>query len=208
MQVLLTTATALEMDAILPVIRPGITLHQAVCGMGALHFGYHLGRALCGLPAPSLVIQAGLAGSFSQHYQPGQVVMVQKDRQADLGAEEFGGFTPMEALDFARAEGERFSYGWLENPGPLPGNGIRPAVTAISANRVSDSQLWREQCVQLYAPDIESMEGAAFHYLCLQEGLPFLQIRGISNFVGERDKSRWKIGEALTGIREVLNRLL
>jgi len=40
------------------------------------------------------------------------------------------------------------------------------------------------------------MEGAALHYVCLMEKIPFLQIRSISNVIGERDKSRWKLEEA------------
>jgi futalosine hydrolase len=48
-----------------------------------------------------------------------------------------------------------------------------------------------------YQADIESMEGAALHFVCLQEKIPFLQIRGISNFVGERDKSKWQLKSAI-----------
>ena len=45
--------------------------------------------------------------------------------------------------------------------------------------------------------DIESMEGAAFHYVCLQQKINFLQIRGVSNVVGERNKANWKIKTAI-----------
>jgi futalosine hydrolase len=31
------------------------------------------------------------------------------------------------------------------------------------------------------------MEGAALHFVCLQEDISFIQLRAISNFVGERD---------------------
>ena len=50
------------------------------------------------------------------------------------------------------------------------------------------------------------MEGAVLHYICLQEDIPFLQLRSISNYVGERDKTRWKIKEAVDNLNaELLN---
>ena len=48
------------------------------------------------------------------------------------------------------------------------------------------------------------MEGAAFHYACIQENIAFLQIRSISNFVGERVKTNWKMKEAIESLNENL----
>jgi futalosine hydrolase len=36
------------------------------------------------------------------------------------------------------------------------------------------------------------------------EKIPFLQLRSVSNVLGERDKSRWKISEALQHLNEEL----
>jgi futalosine hydrolase len=36
------------------------------------------------------------------------------------------------------------------------------------------------------------------------EKVPFLQIRAISNMTGDRDKSRWKLKEALVSLHEKL----
>ena len=48
------------------------------------------------------------------------------------------------------------------------------------------------------------MEGAAFHYVCLEAGVPFLQLRGLSNLVGDRNKSRWQMTTALNSVRDAL----
>jgi len=57
-----------------------------------------------------------------------------------------------------------------------------------------------------FSPDVESMEGAAFHYVCLLEKINFLQLRAISNRVGERDKSKWKLKESIENLnKELLN---
>jgi futalosine hydrolase len=48
------------------------------------------------------------------------------------------------------------------------------------------------------------MEGAALHFVCLMEKVPFIQIRSISNISGDRDKSRWNIKEAIKSLHEQL----
>ena len=55
---------------------------------------------------------------------------------------------------------------------------------------------------------VESMEGAAFHYVCLQEYIPFVQLRAVSNFVGERDKTKWQMREAIENLNRELIALL
>ncbi len=52
------------------------------------------------------------------------------------------------------------------------------------------------------------MEGAAFHYVCLQEEVKFLQLRSISNAVGERDKKQWKMKEAIISLNIELDKLV
>jgi futalosine hydrolase len=56
----------------------------------------------------------------------------------------------------------------------------------------------------LYSADIETMEGAAFFFVCLRRQVKFLQLRGISNVVGVRDKAQWKTAEALENLANVL----
>jgi futalosine hydrolase len=59
-----------------------------------------------------------------------------------------------------------------------------------------------------FLPDIESMEGAAFHYVCLQQKNNFLQLRSISNRVGERDKSKWKLKESIENLNKELLKII
>ena len=44
------------------------------------------------------------------------------------------------------------------------------------------------------------MEGAALHYVCLHEKIPFLQLRTVSNYVGERNKTKWNIADAFENL--------
>jgi futalosine hydrolase len=53
-------------------------------------------------------------------------------------------------------------------------------------------------------PHIETMEGAAVFYVCLMEHIPFVQIRAISNYVGETNKNLWKIPLAVENLHKTL----
>ena len=70
-------------------------------------------------------------------------------------------------------------------------------VSAVTVNEISTSKEKVDLYSNHYHASIETMEGAALHYVCLHEQVPFIQIRGISNYIGERDKSKWKIKEAV-----------
>ena len=55
---------------------------------------------------------------------------------------------------------------------------------------------------------IESMEGAAFFYVCLKENQAFLEIRSISNFVEPRNKENWEILKAINNLNDTLRMLI
>ncbi len=44
---------------------------------------------------------------------------------------------------------------------------------------------------------VESMEGAGAALTCARLGLPFAQVRGVSNVAGVRDKAAWNVGAAV-----------
>jgi nucleoside phosphorylase len=45
----------------------------------------------------------------------------------------------------------------------------------------------------------ESMEGAAVAHVCALHRIAFLEIRGISNLVGDRDREAWQVQRAVAG---------
>ena len=62
-------------------------------------------------------------------------------------------------------------------------------VRAITVNSATGSEATIRKLVKKFNPDIETMEGATFFYICSREKIPFLAIRAISNRVEPRDKS-------------------
>lgn len=59
-----------------------------------------------------------------------------------------------------------------------------------------------------FAALCENMEGAAAAQVCLSCGIPFLEIRGLSNWAGDRNKKRWRLLPALENCQEAVLYLL
>jgi futalosine hydrolase len=52
------------------------------------------------------------------------------------------------------------------------------------------------------------MEGAAFMYACVLTGVPFAQVRAVSNLVERRNRDAWRMGEAIGNLGVVAMRIL
>lgn len=75
-------------------------------------------------------------------------------------------------------------------------------------NQITTSKQMIRFYKEQFNPVTESMEGAAVHYVCLSENVPFLQIRSISNYIGERNKKKWNMADSIDGLNKELIRLL
>ncbi len=73
---------------------------------------------------------------------------------------------------------------------------IKP-VRAITVNTASGSEATIEKMIKKYDPDIETMEGATFFYICSCGKIPFLAMRSVSNRVEPRNRDKWNIPLAL-----------
>ena len=83
-----------------------------------------------------------------------------------------------------------------------------PQVKAVTINEITTRATRIQQLEQKYQPVVESMEGAAFHYIALIEKIPYIQLRAVSNMVGERDKLKWKMKEAIQVLNEQLIKIV
>ena len=81
-------------------------------------------------------------------------------------------------------------------------------VNSITVNTSSGSVRTIERLSRKFNPDIETMEGATFFYICSGEKIPFLALRAISNRVEPRNKDNWNIGLALDNLSERLREFI
>ena len=171
-----------------------------ITGVGMLQTTYSLTRHFY-IKKPDLVIQAGVAGCFDKKQELTKTWIVKKDLMADLGVDEKEGYSDVFDLKLIKPNNPPFSKKWLFNPyHHLIDSFQIPSVSAISVNEITTSKKRIAVLKVKYDPLLESMEGAALHYTCLKENIPFIQIRSTSNYIGERNKLKWKLKEALKNL--------
>ncbi|AXY77818.1 futalosine hydrolase [Paraflavitalea soli] len=210
MHILLIAATAFEIQPVIDFLQApehplsGHTVSIQVTGIGSMSTTYYLTKSIRE-KRPDYVLQAGIGGSFSTHFSPGRVVLVEKEMTGDLGVEENGIFKDLFEMGLQKEGAHATTSKWLVNPHTINWENQGLAlVNGVTVNEITTRASRIEQLQQNYGVTVESMEGAAFHFVCLQEGIPFLQIRSISNYVGERDKKAWKMKEAIAALNDQL----
>ncbi len=144
-------------------------------------------------------LNVGVCGSFDPLLAPGDVVHVVADRIAELGAEDGEAFLTIQQLQLLGEDEFPFRGGRLVNGAP-PSNGVLkglPAVEGITVNTAHGHEATIARVVERFRPQVESLEGAAFMYACLIHGLPFAQVRAVSNVVERRNRGAWQMADAV-----------
>lgn len=181
-----------------------------VTGVGSVATAWAMKKWLQNNGNPDIAVNAGIAGSYSENIGIGEVVMPVSDCFADLGIETDTGFIPL-----------KDTYLMEPNKFPFTGGNIicdnefteklKPyfrAVKAITVNMSSGSEKTIERLKAHFNPDIETMEGAAFFYVCSMEKIPFIALRAVSNRVGATERRNWNIPLAINNLSEKLKELL
>ena len=208
MPILLCAATAAE-------IQPTITdlthtnpdgVELLITGVGLMAATYAISRKVQSMK-PSLIVQAGIAGSLDDTIALGSVCLVASEMVGDLGVTEAGQFRSVFDLQLENGNMHPWKDGKLYNNAEWLGGFGLPVVPGITVNEVSTAA----EKIAYYRNGgavTESMEGAALHYVALLENIPFIQLRALSNFAGERDKTNWEIQAAITALNTALVELL
>jgi futalosine hydrolase len=142
-----------------------------------------------------VALNLGVCGSFDPALAPGTVVHVVSDQLAEVGAEDGEAFLTLRDL---KLDGETE----LVNSAPPANEALRalPAVRGITVNTVHGDERTIDAVVRRCRPQVESMEGAAFMYACLMSGVPFAQVRAVSNVVERRNRAAWRLDDAVRNL--------
>ena len=146
---------------------------------------------------PDMILQAGVAGALHENLPLVKTVAVRNEIVGDLGVLEGDVFQSIFHMGLVALNDRPWENGKLPNNSEILQTAGLPIVDAVTVNEISTDPnriaYYREEV----GADIETMEGAALHFVALQEKLPFLQMRCVSNFVGERNKNNWKLQAAI-----------
>ncbi len=202
MRVIITAATNLELDGcakkasqVFKKSKLKISFHAT--GIGMLASGVKLTQ-LAATHKPELIIQMGIAGSYSKKEPLGKVMIIASESIADLGVRENDTFKDLFETGLQKENEVPFKKRKLINQGVKKVNLLKTnTAAAVTINEITTSVKRIKEIIAAQNPVLESMEGAALHYVGGLTKTPFIQIRAISNYVGERNKAKWKIKESI-----------
>lgn len=204
---LVVTAVPAEAEA----VRAGLTdptVTVAPVGVGPAVAGAATARLLALAEAAGrpyrAVVSAGIAGGFAGRVVVGGTVLATRSIAADLGAESPDGFLPIEELGMAP---ELLGAGSLVPADSALLDTLRAALPdAITGAVLTVSTVTgtAESSAALAArhPDAvaEAMEGYGVAVAAAQAGLPFAELRTVSNPIGPRDRGAWRMREAFAAL--------
>ncbi|HIA36446.1 MAG TPA: futalosine hydrolase [Flavobacteriales bacterium] len=172
-------------------------LDLLVTGVGMVSTAYSLGKFLAAINTIDLVINLGIAGSFNRSFELGEVVNVTQDMIFELGAEDGANFIYADLLGLVD---ERHLYFHSSHSVKCAILSNLKIAQGITVNKVHGNQATINLLQEKNNPDVETMEGAAFFYACDQAKLSAIQLRSISNYVEDRDRSKWELDLAINNL--------
>lgn len=207
---LVVVAVAAEQEAVLRGLKGDSRFTVAVAGVGpaaaAACTAAHLATGHY-----SLAVSAGIGGGFASVAEPGSLVLADEIIAADLGVETDEGFSSVDELGFGTSRIivdcslltliQKLELGGAIGV-PVTMGAILTVSTATGSAATAAGRLAR------YPGAVaEAMEGFGVAIAAANHHIPCLEVRGISNLVGPRNRAEWRIPAALSAIEQAFHYL-
>lgn len=192
-----------------PEICNPVTYDLVITGPGVFNAAHALTVYLETSSSPKLILQTGIAGVFRQSgYDIGDVAVATREQYIHTGVQSDG------------LENDPLPFDLILKD-PLTRKGIYPFEKKrvdhyhdrlsrafsktrikiakgnfVTVSSITSSQTGADQVYRAFSPVMESMEGAASAHIAALYNRSLIEIRSASNFVGERDRSKWDIALA------------
>jgi len=205
MRILIVAATEFEVESLKSKVESqnfessALNLQFLITGAGMVATSFALGKHLA-TNKYDLAINLGIAGSFDRSIALGDVVEIDEDTLAELGAEDDEEFITIDKLGFGESS--------FKSTYALPAQFNLRKTNAITVNTVHGNDASIYKLGSRINAQIESMEGAAFFYACRQMWVPCMQIRAVSNYVEKRNRDAWQIGLAIKNLNTFASEFL
>ena len=196
MRLLVVTAVEAERDAVVAgwpgeVVAVGVGTAAAAAGTARL----------LATGAYDAVLSVGIGGGFAGRIAVGGVALGTGSIAADLGADAPDGFIPLSVLGFGvdrlAVDADLLAALRAELPEAVAG----PILTVTMVTGTAAAT----RAIEGRHPDAvaEAMEGFGVAMAAAGAGIPFAEVRTISNPVGPRDRGAWRIADALSALTDV-----
>jgi futalosine hydrolase len=223
MRLLIVSATSLEIKPLLTELGKGKVLQNHITRYNYKHFQIDIlitgvgmvptavGTSMAlGIYTYDAVINAGICGSFNRNIPIGKVLNITSDCLPETGAEDGEHFLSIIDLKLLDQDEYPFTGGKLVNDSEFESDlikGLSQSV-GVTVNTVHGNALNIKAFLKRHTTDVESMEGAAFMYACKMFKKRHLQVRSVSNYIEDRDVSKWDIPLAVQNLNHFLLDLL
>jgi len=171
-----------------------------VTGVGAVQTAFWITRYAENY---QLIIHIGIAGSYKSSIPIGSVVIIKEDVFGDYGVDDKGQFKSLSEINLLDTnnifDGDKLINPWLNTDFFKIS---LPQVKGVTLSTASGSKDALDKIVTRWNLDIETMEGAAVFYACRMLNVKFICLRAISNMVEPRDRSNWRINEAIENLNK------
>ena len=176
--ILVVAATARELECVAGA-------ETLVCGIGPVEAALATAEALAAGGAPRVLLHVGIAGA--QALEPPALVLGSEAVYADIldAQSKLRWVERIEPDQALLAEARRV----------LPEAHVLPIATSA---RVGGGTVCQ----------VEAMEGFGVLRAAARAGVPALEVRAVSNTVGERDRALWRIDDALAALAASVPRLI
>ncbi|WP_375480769.1 futalosine hydrolase [uncultured Jatrophihabitans sp.] len=190
------TAVDAERDAVAAALPTGADVRVLTVGVGPAAAAAGAATALAGDGSVDLVLCAGIGGGFAP-LGPGEIAVAAASVFADLGAETAAGFLPLAELGFGV---NRYDVppALAVQLADRTGGRLGTILTVATATGTAASA----ESLRARYPDAvaEAMEGAGVAAAAQAHGVPFAELRAVSNRVGPRDRDAWEVPLALDAL--------
>ncbi len=175
--------------------------------------------------SPSTVINFGVGGAYpSANLRAGDIAIADKEIYGDEGLWLRDGFHKADEIGIPLFKKGRKKY---FNEFPLDKNLMQKAVkfsglvtrhsslvtevksgTFVTVSTVTGTDKRARELEKRFNAICENMEGAAVAHVCAMYGIPMLEVKGISNIVEDRDRSKWDIKTAAENCQKIILALI
>lgn len=201
MRVLIVAATEREVAPLRAALGSHATVRVLVTGIGMVATAARVASALA-RERFDVALNVGVCGALDRTLPLGAVVHIVSDHCSELGVEDGPAFVPASAIGLIGVDEAPYRGGQLCNAAPPTSHTLSalPLVDGITVNTVHGDEATIAALRLRCDAHVESMEGAAFMYACLDAGVAFAQVRAISNYVERRNRAAWQMDAAVEAL--------
>lgn len=160
--------------------------------------------------APAAVLMTGIAGAYVGAFVPvGAAVAASEEIDLDAGVARRDGLDSLASIPLARGHGPGGPVYDRVACDPAWRDALATACRTVPLPFASSDAISGDLDVAAERADrsgaaLESMEGIGAAIACARLGVPFAELRGVSNVAGIRDKAAWDVRGAVRAASDAL----